>query len=143
MCKGMSRVLAWHDDGEMPRCEILLASGERVTVTLSAHGVQIDRLRHDSAPNDILFAGNVDVATDICVGLLGTRSARSTTPLNVLASAIVRMPSAAAVRSAFGDAARGLAAKRSSEALPRAIVVAILLLAFVLAARTAYEFITR
>jgi hypothetical protein len=138
----MSTVLDWRDDGGLPHCKVVLASSERVAITLSAGGVQIDMLGWDGTLSDRLFSGNAELATGICTGLLAGAPPQATTPLHILAAAVAGMPSAAAVRAAFNDAARGLPSRRRSESIPRAIVIAILLLGLFLAGRTAYVIIT-
>ena len=135
----MASILDWRDDGELPRCEMLLASGEHVTITLNAGGVQIDLLDHGGRRGTCLFQGNVETATDICMGLLADKPPHSTTPLRILATAVAAMPTAEAVRGAFTTAARGLESRRTSGVIPRAIVVAILLFALALASGVAYQ----
>jgi len=137
----MFKILLWRNDGDLSHCRMLLANGDFIAITLSAGGVRIDRLGRDGTPEDVLFRGDAEVATGICMGLLAGKPPQSTTPLDVLAGAVARMPSAAAVRGAFQDAARGLPAGRRSEAIPRAIVVALLLSAVLLAGLTGYTLI--
>jgi hypothetical protein len=139
----MSNVLDWRDDGETPRCEMLLASGERVAITLSAGGIQIDQLGWDGRAHTCLFQGNLEITTGICMGLLAGKLPESTTPLHVLAAAVSGMPSAAAVREAFTKAARGLPDRQMSGAIPRAIVIAMLLCALALAGRVAYQVVVQ
>jgi len=139
----MSKILTWRNDGDMPYCQILLPDGDAVAITLSGAGMRIDRLDRDGTVREMLFRADADVTTAICIGLLAGKPPQSTTPLDVLAGAVAGMPSAAAVRGAFADAARGLPAVRPSEAGPRAIVLAVLLAAVVLAGLVTYEIFTR
>lgn len=141
--RDMSKILTWRNDGDMPYCQMLLRNGDSVAIALSGEGMRIDRLGWDGTPSETLFRADADITTAICVGLLAGKPPQSTTPLDVLAGAVAGMPSAAAVRGAFDDAARGLPSVRPSEAGPRAIVLAILLAAAVLVALVAYEILAR
>lgn len=141
--QAMSKILLWRNDGELPHCQMLLANGDLVAIALSADGVRIERLGRDTTSPELLFRGDADIATGLCMGLLGGKPPQSTTPLDLLAAAVAGMPSAAAVRGAFVDAARGLPRSSRSQAFPRAIVLAILLAAVVLTGLVTYEILTR
>jgi hypothetical protein len=142
--QGMSKILTWHNDGGQPHCQMLLDNGDSGVITLSGAGVRIDRLGWDGTPSDTLFRGDADIAAGICMGLLTGKPPQSTTPLDVLAAAVACMPSAVAVRGAFNEAARGLPVSDGAAASwgPRLVVLAVLLLAVVLAALTAYGLVT-
>ena len=104
----MSTVLTYRNDGDRPFCEIALDGGDRVQLQLDSAGLVIERQALGARPGEILFKGDADVVTGMCVALLGPITAKKTTPLDVLMSVVMQMPSAADVRRAFADAAKAL-----------------------------------
>lgn len=104
----MSTVLTYRNDGDAPFCEIALDDGDRVQLHLDKTGLVIERQALNDRPTEVLFKGNADLVTDMCVALLGPVAAKKSSPLEVLTSLVLQMRTAADVRAAFRDAAKAL-----------------------------------
>jgi len=101
-------VLVYRDDGDQPHCDIALANGERIRLALDTNGLVVVRLGLAGAGPELLFSGRPAVVAKICAGLVGPKTRSDATPLRILASAVVRIESAASVRAAFLDASESL-----------------------------------
>ena len=115
----MATILTWRNDGGQPHCDMLLENGERVRIVLGTDGVAIDRLGLDRRPSETLFRGDADLAARICHGLLDGRSPAASSPLDILARTVAGLPTAAAVKHAFADAAAALQPPRFAGLLRR------------------------
>ncbi len=102
----MGTVLTYRNDGDKPFCEIALDDGDRVQLHLDAAGLVIERQALDKRPAEVLFKGDADTVTDICMALIGQTPATRKTALDVLSSVVTQLPSAEDVRAAFTAAAR-------------------------------------
>ncbi|HKF73108.1 MAG TPA: hypothetical protein VKB68_15255 [Stellaceae bacterium] len=90
-----------------PFCEVALANGDHVLITVDAGGVTIKREARRQSAGEILFIGPVHVVTDICLALLDGRPVSDTTVLNVFLSVVSQFRSAEDIRSAFAEATAG------------------------------------
>lgn len=102
----MGTVLTYRNNGERPFCEVALDNGDRVQLQLDKAGVLIERQALEGRPTEILFKGDPDLVTSMCVALLGKTPASNTTPLDLLISIVTQIPSANEVREAFRAAAK-------------------------------------
>jgi len=100
----MATVMRYRIGGSEPQCELVLANGEHVLITLDRGGITIRRLAHGDRPEEILFLGSVHVATDICLALLDRRPASETSVLDVFVSVVSQFRSAETIRAAFAAA---------------------------------------
>lgn len=103
----MGTVLAYHNDGDRRFCEIALAGGDRVQLNLGKHGLTIESM-HAEKPPVLLFEGDAESVTGMCVALLGRAPASDKSALDVLVSVVTQLPSAMHVRDAFRAAAAAL-----------------------------------
>jgi len=101
-------VLVFRDDGDSPHCDIALANGDRVRLALDAGGLVVTRLGGAGEAPQLLFSGRPSVVAKICAGLGGPKARTEDSPLRILASAVVRIDSAASVHAAFHEAAASL-----------------------------------
>lgn len=99
----MGVIVAYDDKFASPYCEIKLASGEHVLLTLEKRGLTIKLLAHPGVAERPVFACGVDEVAEICDGLLDM-SAKKTPPLRVLTSVATRFPDAASLAAAFKQA---------------------------------------
>ena len=104
----MGTVLTYQNDEDRRFCEIALDGGDRVQLDLGKDGLVIKRLRADTKPPLLLFEGDPDVVTGMCVALLGRQPATAKSALDVLVSVVTQLPSAMHVRDAFRAAAEAL-----------------------------------
>ncbi len=94
----MGTVIAYRGDGDRPRAELALDSGERVRLTLDSGGFFITQ-RDGSA----VFHGDVAMVARLCASLVEAGSAA--TPLQILLGVVTQLPSVQAVKAAFETAA--------------------------------------
>lgn len=104
----MGAILVYRNDGDKPFCEIALDDGSRVQLHLDAAGLAIERQALDKQPIEVLFKGDADTVTDMCVALIGQAPSTRKTALDVLSSVVTQLPSAEHVRDAFTAAERAL-----------------------------------
>ncbi len=102
----MGTVLTYRNNGERPFCEVALDNGDRVQLHLDKAGVMIERQALEGRPAEILFKGDPDLVTGMCVAFLGRTPTDNTTPLDLLISIVTQIPSAKEVREACRAAAR-------------------------------------
>ena len=96
-------ILVYRNEGDRPFCEIALNSGERVQLQLDKAGLVITR-----DARDVLFKGDADLVTDICMAFVGKEPASRKTALDLLSSIVTQLPSADHVREAFTAAAKAV-----------------------------------
>jgi hypothetical protein len=101
----MTTILTFRKDGRHPFCELVLASGERVLVSLDAAGVAIERLSGREVAYELLFRGSADVAAWLCATLQQGRRGALADPLDVIVRLVAALGSADRVKQAFCDAA--------------------------------------
>ncbi|TAK99628.1 MAG: hypothetical protein EPO08_15840 [Rhodospirillaceae bacterium] len=101
----MGLVLAFDDKFGSPYSEVALANGERVFISLDRHGLTIKSLARPGFAERVLFSASPDTVVKICAGLFDDQGYSRATPLQILVSAVTQLPNAAAVKSAFQDAA--------------------------------------
>ncbi len=92
-------ILLLRDEGDRPHCEIALANGERVRLTLGADGLAVTQ------EVKILFRAAPDIVAAICAALVGPKRETDASPLRILTATVQRIGSAAEVRAAFEAAA--------------------------------------
>ena len=104
----MGTVLTYQNDEDRRFCEIALADGDRVQLHLGKNGLVIERMQAREKPPVMLFEGDPDTVTSMCVALLGHQSATDKSALDILVSVVSQLPSAMHVRDAFHTAAAAL-----------------------------------
>ena len=104
----MGTVLVYRNDGERPTCEVALDDGDRVQLKIDKTGLLIERQAVGAAPAEVLFKGDAEAVTDMCMALLGSTPASRKTALELLASVVTQLPTAAHVREAFNAAAKAV-----------------------------------
>jgi hypothetical protein len=97
----MATLLRYHSSGRQPFCEVALENGDRVQIKLEADGVSIKREARGDAPEEMLFLGSVDLATDICMALLEGRRVSETTVLDTFVAVVSQFRSADDIKDAF------------------------------------------
>lgn len=102
----MGYVVSYDEALNAPSSEIALDSGEHVHLALGNEGLVIKLLARPGAAERILFQTTPATAAKICDGLFAIEIGGRTTPLQILMSAVVQLPSATAVETAFRAAAR-------------------------------------
>ena len=96
----MGIVISYDDKFATPFSEIELASGERIVLTLERGGLLVKAPAGPGVSERLLFKGDADTVTDICLGLAGDAAAYAP-PLQILVSAVSQMPNAQSVAAAF------------------------------------------
>jgi hypothetical protein len=99
----MGAVLSYDDKFAAPSSEIKLDSGEHVVMSLDKMGLVIKSFANGK--ENVLFKTDADTVAAICAGLFDDRGESKATPLRILTSAVVNMPTARAVQEAFEAAA--------------------------------------
>jgi hypothetical protein len=97
----MATLLRYHSSSRQPFCEVALENGDRVLVKLEADGVSIKREARGDIPEEVLFLGSVDLATDICMALLERRRVSETTVLDSFLAVVSQFRSADDIKAAF------------------------------------------
>ena len=101
----MGTVLTFRNDGDKPHSEIALANGERVRLQLDKYGLVIER-QTEGAPPAVLFKGDADLVTDICMAFVGSKPASRQTALELLTSIVTQLPLTQHVQEAFTAASK-------------------------------------
>ena len=104
----MGTVLVYRNDKDPRFCEIVFDNGDHVQLYLDKSGLVIERTQTSTTSSDVLFRGDTDTVTDMCVALLGNAPATDRSTLDVMASTVLHIPSASHVRDAFRAAADAL-----------------------------------
>jgi len=99
----MGTVLTFRNGGDSPHSEIALANGERVRLQLDKYGLVITQ-----DADAVLFKGDADLVTDMCMAFVGSKPASRATALELLTSIVTQLPSANHVREAFTAAAKAV-----------------------------------
>jgi hypothetical protein len=94
-------IISYRDDGDRPRSEVLLASGERILVALDHSGLSVAR-----PDGSMVFRASSVQVSHLCAGLVDAAPAFSATPLRILLGALVQLSSVSAVKAAFDAAAK-------------------------------------
>jgi hypothetical protein len=108
----MATVIAYRSDGSSPFCELRLANGDRILVSLDAAGALIERLPDPGATREVLFRGSPEAVAWICAAMVPDGAGRSSAVLDVIVSLATRLGSAEQIRNAFGAAAGTLSRSR-------------------------------
>jgi hypothetical protein len=100
----MATLMRYRSYGGQPYCEVVLPSGDHVTITVEAGGVTIKRLARRDAAEEVLFIGPVHVVADICMALLDGKPASDTTVLDIFLSVVSQFRTSEDIRAAFAEA---------------------------------------
>jgi hypothetical protein len=100
----VATIISYVDDSERPRAEIVLANGDRIHVALDRDGLAIRQVQR-LVPSRVLFQADPSTVSHLCAGLIPSPDEGTPTPLQILVSAIVQLPSADLVARAFREAA--------------------------------------
>ena len=92
-------IIAYRDDGERPRAEVMLTNGDRLRLELDRDGLTITQ-----ADGPLVFRANSAQVSHLCAGLIDLHPVPSATPLQILLGAVLQLASAAAVKAAFEKA---------------------------------------
>jgi len=104
----MGTVLTFRNDGERPFCEIALDDGERIQMQLDKNGLVIERQAVGTKPAEVLFKGDADLVTDMCMAFTGDKPTSRKSALEILTAVVTQIPSGPKVRDAFKAAARAV-----------------------------------
>lgn len=96
-------ILAYADDCENPRAEIVLRNGDHVRLTLDRGGLVIKRVEGVGAFQ--VFQADPHITAQLCAALCEATNAANLTPLRILVAAVAQLSSAKEVSEAFGGAA--------------------------------------
>ena len=95
-------IISYRGDGDRPRAEVALPTGERVQLVLDSEGLSIVQ-----SDGGAVFRGDSALVARLCAGLVQAGAAPAATPLQVMLGAVVQLPSVQAVKEAFEAAAEG------------------------------------
>ncbi len=101
-------VLTYRNDADNPHCEIALANGERVRMQIDKYGLVIEQQPAGEQTPALLFKGDADLVTDMCMAFVGSKPASRQTALELLTSIVTQLPSAQHVREAFVAASKAV-----------------------------------
>lgn len=102
----MGFVVSYDESFGLPNCEIELASGERIFLTLGRDGLAIKLLPRPGSGERLLFRADPATAAKICDGLFDIQPGAEASPLQMLVAATVMLPDAKAVEAAFEAAVK-------------------------------------
>lgn len=100
--------LTYRNNVDKPHCEIALANGERVRLQLDKYGLVIEQQPVIEQTPTILFKGDANLVTDMCMAFAGSKPASRQTARELLASIVTQPPSAHHVREAFKAASKAV-----------------------------------
>ncbi len=100
----MGTVLVYRQDGF---CEIALDDGDKVQLHLNKNGLVIARQQPSGHPPEVLFKGDVETLTAMCVALMDQTGSKAS-PLDLMVAVVTQLPSANQVKAAFHAASQAV-----------------------------------
>jgi len=104
----MPAVIAYRNEPHQKYCQVMLESGEQVTVRIDETGLTIERLMNAAAPGTVLFRADAERAASIALALTRAGKADADKVLDILVAVATTLGSGDKIKAAFQAAAARL-----------------------------------